>query len=88
MVTRGGPPWVDRSRKEVGRRKDLSDIQGSGFRRVGEFHAGIGFPQFFDKFLQDRLGVDADEFLSKNAMEQVDVRLRTSTVIDGNTAFF
>jgi hypothetical protein len=39
--------------------------------------------QFFDKFLQDRLGVDAREFLSKNAMEQVDVRrMDAITIVD------
>ena len=37
-------------------------------------HVWMGLPLFFQKLLQDGFGIDPNEFLAKNSIEEIDVR--------------
>src|SRR6516162_2460095 len=69
-------------RKEIRRLEDLPDIEAPGRGQGGESNAG-GLQYFLKKVPHDRLGVHSDEFLSKDAVEQIDIaRMDAERVVD------
>ena len=59
--------------KEILGVEDLADIEGSGRWECWEKHAGISQPLFFEELQQYVFGIHAGEFLSQDAMEQIDI---------------
>src|ERR1043166_8768707 len=69
--------------EEIQRLEDLADIEGPGRWKRGDHNARIGFPLFFEELDQHGFGVHANEFLSQEAMEQVDIAgMDAVTVVD------
>jgi hypothetical protein len=61
----------------------LANIETPGRRECGERHAEVGLPLFLKKLHHDGFGVHADEFLSKDAIEVVDIaRMDAVAVVD------
>ena len=49
---------------------------------LGEIHFRMGFPLFLKKILQYRFGIDANEFLSKSTIEEVNIAgMNTKAVV-------
>ena len=59
--------------KKYGDSRTWRDIQVPGLREVRQLNERVGGSLFVEKVLQNRFGVDADEFFSEGAMEQVDI---------------
>lgn len=56
--------------------------------RIGERDAAVGFSLFVEEILQDGFGIDPDEFLPKDAIEDVDVaRVDAVTVVHRTRAY-
>jgi len=52
------------------------------FGELGEIHVRMGFLLFVKKVLQYRFGIDANAFLSKSTIEEVDIaRVNAETVV-------
>ena len=68
--------------KKISRREDLANIEVAGPGEIGEIQVRMGFPEFVEEVLQDRFGIDANEFFSKYTMEQIDIaRMDAETVV-------
>ena len=61
------------SGKKIRRLEDLPDIEVSGFRRIRQLDPGMGFSLLVYKILQNRFGIDPDEFFAQDAIQQVHV---------------
>ena len=61
------PPCL--SGKKVGRREDLLNIEVAGWGRIRQRDRGVGLALLLQKILQDRFGVDPDEFFPQDAIQ-------------------
>jgi len=61
------------SGKKIRGREDLANIEVTRRGHGRELHVTMGLPLFLKKVHQCRFGIDANEFLAKSAIEQVDI---------------
>jgi hypothetical protein len=59
--------------KKIRRRDYLANIEVPCLGKLGEINVRMGFPLFVKKVLQYRFGIDANEFLSKSTIEEVNI---------------